>query len=561
MKMAKIGVLVERSAAERRWKYGVNTFHSYIEEILGHAGIPYSSIDQASKWKNSDFDILIAALTHEDDNSLNSLLDYVNNGGVLIAYGGLNRLAGKVGCLTNPLIHIGYAECPELLKGDTRFLEANTWTPLDQTDAVMKSWGRLHRNQPEGPEAGPLLLHIPLGKGEIIRWSVAVPETVVALQQGSGPVIEDGIAAHDGTGSLDEGILKADDRCEMDWQLDRHTTETGVPYYALPYGDWWREAAIGHLIRTAGDLGLTLPFLGYWPSGTKHVALISHDSDMNMDESAVQTMNVLKECGVRSTWCMLEPGYGLVVHERIREEGHELAFHYNALTQDGGAWSEADFARQLAAVQSLTGAERLVSNKNHYTRYEGWGELFQWCETCGIEADQTRGPSKKGNIGFLFGTCHPYFPIAWHDEHNRMYNVLEVGFLTQDLDHPTLADTSVIVPFLEQVMAVEGVAHFLFHQVHVLRLPKVADALRLLVKEAKQRGFEFWTCKEVNDWERARRKHRILGMENGRAVLEGSLEGAVVWVPVPARGSESLSGLTTEIRFGVPCIKQVATQA
>lgn len=561
MRMAKLGVIVERSAAERRWKYGINAFHSYIEEILGHTGIPHTSIDQVSKWELNNLDILIAALTNEDDNTLNCLLEYVNNGGVLIIYGGLNRLAGKVSCSANPLIHVGYAECPELLMGDTRFLEANTWTPTELNNTMVQSWGRLHRYQPDGPQAGPLLQHIQVSKGVIMRWSVAVPETVVMLQQGSGPVFEDGIAAQDGTGSIDEGILKADDRCEMDWQLDRSITETGSPYYAKPYADWWREAAIGHLIRTAVQLGLTLPFLGYWPAGTNHVALISHDSDLNIDESAIQTMKVLKECDVRTTWCMMEPGYGRIVNERIREEGHELAFHYNALAQDGGEWSEDEFARQLAAVQSVTGVDRIVSNKNHYTRYEGWGELFQWCETYAIEADQTRGPSKKGNIGFLFGTCHPYFPIAWHDEHNRIYNVLEVGLLTQDLDYPTLADTSVIVPFLEQTMAVEGVAHFLFHPVHILNLPKVADALRLVVKEAKKRGFEFWTCKEVNDWERARRRSRILGVENSRANLEESLEGAVVWLPVPDKESERLNGLTTENRFGVPCIKQVVKQA
>jgi len=80
-----------------------------------------------------------------------------------------------------------------------------------------------------------------------------------------------------------------------------------------------------------------------------------------------------------------------------------------------------------------------------------------------VKCDQTRGPSKQGNTGFLFGTCQPYFPISWFNEHNRFYDVLEVGFLSQDLDIGTWADRSVVKPFLEQVYAFEGVAHILFH--------------------------------------------------------------------------------------------------
>ena len=56
-----------------------------------------------------------------------------------------------------------------------------------------------------------------------------------------------------------------------------------------------------------------------------------------------------------------------------------------------------------------------------------------------------------------------YYPIARSHERNR-FTGSQIGFLTQDLEHPTLSDVSVIAPFLEKVAEVRGVAHFLFHQ-------------------------------------------------------------------------------------------------
>lgn len=567
MRTAVVGVLIDQITAEQRWKFGLNVFENYIEEILSHVGLPYIRMDCSEQIRSMKPDVVVAALAGEDEATMQQLLDYVDNGGHLISYAGLNRMATVLGCREHHRpISVGYAVMQEDGIGPTgnrnalRSLRARPWTVDSDsgTESLKRAIGSLREGRLQGDEAGAVLLQFEYGRGSIERWAVDILHTIVSMQQGTGPVLDDGIPAPDGTGAVNEGILKADDRIPMDWETDRSFTDRGTPYFACPYADLWREWLIGHLLGKVTSLGLTLPFLAYWPDGIDYIATISHDSDHNIDSSAAETLQVLEECGIHSTWCMIEPGYSPRMFDAIMSAGHELALHYNALNIDDGHWDKAEFERQSDWLKREVGLKRIISNKNHYTRFEGWGELFAWCESAGIEVDQTRGPSKTGNVDFLFGTCHPYFPIAWFDDRNRLYNVLEIGFLTQDLEHPSFGDSSVIAPFLDQVQEVEGIAHFLFHQVHIEALPGVADALRRVVKESKQRGFEFWTSSQINEWERARRQVGIKGFDHhGELMVEKVLDKAVIWIPIPE--GELQSGQVAR-KFGVLCRKQVLSE-
>ncbi|WP_156430834.1 hypothetical protein [Paenibacillus sp. FJAT-26967] len=539
---ATIGIWLDSKAADKRWRYGLNVFELYLKEILAHAGIPYVMLGDREALEKAKPDILLIAVSGESNIELEQLKHYVKDGGILISYAGLNRMAGALQCREVVCREPVYVTPPHLntVAGGRklRALQAKPWVRVDRREGSSEG-GYLFKGSPDGEQIAAAYLEFELGAGKLIRWNVNIPGTVVGLQQGERPVIEDGVPAPDGTGALDEGILKADDGCMLDWALDREFTGTGMPYYALPHADLWREVLVSQVLREAASMGRLLPFVDYWPDHTEQVAMISLDSDFNHDDSALAALELLEEMDVRATWCLIEPGYSKPVYEQVAAAGHELAFHYNALAQERGKWEQAEFNRQLDEIRCATGA-RITANKNHYTRFEGWGELFRWCEDAGIVNDQSRGPSKKGNLGFLFGTCHPYFPIAWSDERNRMYRVLETGYLTPDLAYPSLADTSVIFPLLNRVQEVRGVAHFLFHPIHILQKPKVRAALQQVIREAKTLGYEFWTSEDLYRWEQARRS---MLSDDGKLHLEKAPEGAVVWVPVTGAGGKAVTGV------------------
>src|SRR5262249_52509159 len=226
---------------------------------------------------------------------------------------------------------------------------------------------------------------------------------------------------------------------------------------------------------------------------------LSHDTDGNEPAKGERLLEVLNQAQVRSTWCVILPGYPAPLLEAIRAAGHEPAMHFDAMSP-GATWSEAAFLEQRRQLVGLFGGRAPVTNKNHYLRWEGDTEFFAWCARAGIELDQSKGASKTGEAGFNFGTCHPYLPV---DPGGSLLNALELPTPTQDLI--VFAPEALFPPLLAAAERHHGILHLLFHPAHIEK-PGVAGSLLAAVAQARSRGLEWWTAEEINRWERARRR-------------------------------------------------------
>lgn len=556
MKLSKLGVYMDKDFAEKNWFYGINVFARFLYEILDHLRIPYQKFQSLEQIKNNDRDIIIVGFVPENREAADTLMRYMEEGGTVLSMANCNYLAPHFGYRKGETMHVGYADGDESKYKQLRFLKAVPWNPLQDAVEPSRQSGVYYEKRVNCASLGPLFQQFQVGAGTFDRCTVDIAETIVRLQQGSAPLFEDGPPPLDGLADTQDGHLKMDDHIHLDWDDDRLYTETGQPYFAYPYADLWREVLLQHVVKLALQKDLTLPFVGYWPEGVSNVATISHDSDGNKDEYAISALKILKQEGIKSTWSMLVPGYSQEIYQQIINDGHELAFHYNAVKEDEGTWGRAAFHSQFAQLKADLPNVDLVTNKNHLTRLEGWGELFEWCEETGIQMDQTRGPSKKGNSGFVFATCHPYFPIAWANDRNRFYDVVEMGFLTSDLNTGKWADDSVIQPYLDQVKVVNGVAHFLFHQIHLHRLENVRASFKKVIDKIQENGFVCWTGREINDWERLRRTIQIHGLEDDLSFdyeADSKLRNFVIYQPL----TEVDERENTENVFGIPCRKIV----
>jgi hypothetical protein len=337
---------------------------------------------------------------------------------------------------------------------------------------------------------------------------------VIRIQQGVA-ITRDGVPSSEGTAIVSDGWCKSDDGTVLDWDFDR-VPVPGVPGlkgFLNPIADEWRELLLRSILYLARSRKVALPLLWFYPRNLPALGHVSHDTDHNDPRHAQHLLRLLECAEIHSTWCVILPGYSPELIEAIRAAGHELATHYDAISE-GCLWSEAQFDAQWKELTNMFG-QRPVTNKNHYLRWEGDTEFLEWCKQRGIELDQTKGTSKVGEVGYIFGSCHPYRCVA---PDGRIVDILELATQTADLE--VFAPEDIFEPLLNVALRNYGVLHLLFHPDHTHK-PQVEAAFIRSIAAAKAAGLEFWTAQEINEWERIRRKveWRSLFIEEGVARL------------------------------------------
>ncbi len=479
----------------------------YITEILRRAGLFFverSSQDLPALAAESNPIVLLAGDLQLTADQRRAVAECVKSGGALIGIGGTSGLEEVFGVrAATPMaegwmkvtaqehrVTAGLRSSLHVFGGCT--VQVATATPLAQLEAGAQG------------ARGSVITEHRFGQGCAILLAPDLIFSVVHIQQGL-PVLQDRQPAPDGSAPTNDGVLKAEDGGVLDWVRDRQPLQPdNASAFLEPVSDELREVILRGVFHAARQQGVVLPLLWYWPRGLKAVGHISHDTDGNDPQLAAAMLEVMRGCDVKSTWCTLYPGgYPRDFYRALREHDYEIALHYDAMT--GGpqtCWSKDNLLRQHEWLLQEAELSHITSNKNHYTRWENRLDFWRWCEEVGIRVDQTRGPTKKGTIGFPLGGSQPYFP--WDDERAepRPIDVLEINLLTQDL--------VVVCPreygrqLLDSAARHHGVAHFLFHPAHIQK-PFVADALSELVDDGRGQGLEWWTSAQIYRWEKLRR--------------------------------------------------------
>lgn len=501
----------------------------YIAEILRRAGAFFQQAAPAaleSVAQRGQIVVVLAGNLALAASQREALATWVQEGGALVGIGGTSGLDEVFGVAGGMPLAEGWIKpggAPHPLTAGLRSslhvfggyaVKKGTATVV----AEFESRGR-------GPR-GSAILENRFGRGRAVLLAPDLVFSIVHIQQGL-PVLQDGKPPGDDSAPLDDGALKAEDGLVLDWHRDRSLpVPGGPPVFLEPASDELREIILRAVFYCAQQQGIALPVLWYWPRGLAAVGLVSHDSDGNDPAKAAAMLEVMNRCRTKSSWCVQFPGgYPSEFYRKLQDQEFEIALHYDAMT--GGpqtSWSKENFLRQHRWLLAEAGLREIASNKNHYTRWEGRLDFFRWCESAGIVCDQTRGPSKKGTVGFPLGGSQPYFP--WDDEalRPRLLKVLEVNLLTQDLR--VFCPVEYGRPLLDSALRHHGVAHFLFHPAHILKAD-MADTLCGLVDYGRTRGLEWWTSRQIHQWEALRR--------GVTASFEAGPRGLTISAPTPLR--------------------------
>jgi hypothetical protein len=348
----------------------------------------------------------------------------------------------------------------------------------------------------EAEDEWPAITINPFGKGYVLYWAVSLVETVRRIQEGNY-VCNDGIPPADGMSPIDDGILKCEDGLVLDWNHDRRiiSPSAQVPAFINPIVDVWKRTFRRYIIYIADMCNVPLLRVNFWPNSYDFIMHISHDTDGNNEEEAKLMLEKVNSLGIHTTWCLITPGYSPDLCKSIIESGHELAFHFDAQSYPfPDVFSLDTLEEQLEEVYEITGLPQFYSNKNHYTRWEGKIQFFEWLVKKGIKMDQSKGPSKCGTQGFPFGTCHPWQAV---DKYGELIDCLELSFQSQDIGLQGPPDTAAEI--VDACKEVHGVCHFIFHPAHVSK-EKVQQSFKDLVAMAKSKGGHFMRSDEIGKW-------------------------------------------------------------
>ncbi|MHB8902729.1 MAG: twin-arginine translocation signal domain-containing protein [Thermoguttaceae bacterium] len=483
------------------------TAWGYIAEILERGGVFYQAMAPdglPELAKRSGGIVLLAGDLRLTSAQRDALTAFVRNGGSVLGVGGasgLNEVFGISACRPSAdgWIKVTAADHPVTsgLRSSLHVFGGYAVSAGSASTLAVLETGA------QGAKGAAIVENEP-AKGRALLLGPDLIFSVVHIQQGVA-VLQDGKAPADEFTKINEGELKAEDGLVLDWARDRSLlAPDDGPVFLEPVSDELRELILRSIFYLAGRQGIALPVLWYWPRGLKAVGHISHDTDGNDPTKAAAMLEVMNQAKIKSTWCTLYPGgYPREFYRTLKEQEFEIALHYDAKTgEEKTSWSKENFLLQHRWLLGEAGLERIVSNKNHYTRWEHRLDFFRWCEEVGIQSDQTRGPSKKGTIGFPLGGSQPYYPLDDEGPSPRRIGVLEVNMLTQDLVVVCPAEYG--NQLLDSAVRHHGVAHYLFHPAHILK-PTVADTICGLVDYGRSCGLEWWKSEEICRWELLRR--------------------------------------------------------
>ncbi|HEX8520606.1 MAG TPA: hypothetical protein VF669_00035 [Tepidisphaeraceae bacterium] len=527
------------------------SYPGYLEEILAHTGVFHQRVAMEQLQSAlASLKILVTVGEVELPEALKrTLADWVTSGGAWISIAGVCGMEQTLGAAIQKAdmwswgggafksLGEGYLinEKPEhpIVAHVTRMIHLFGGTTVTATSGQVLA--RVDDKHGRKTDRAGIIENV-AGKGRTILIAPDLTGTVVRIQQGLC-VTRDGVPAPDGSGPVNDSVLKADDGCVLDWDFDRDAVPgmNNFRCYLEPMADVWREILLRSIFHVATQQRVELPVLWLYPRQLPALAHMSHDTDGNEPPKAHRLIELLDEAKIKATWCVILPGYEPAIINKIKSAGHELATHYDAMTE-GTSFSQKEFNEQWRHLIEMFG-EKPVTNKNHYTRWEGDTEFFEWCAARGIQMDQSKGASKTGEAGYNFGTCHLYFPVTFR---GKPIDVLEMCLPTQDLH--VFAPVELFETLLATVKKHHGVFHQLYHPAHTSK-PEVGESLLMVARRAREEGMEWWTAKEINRWERARRTVRVVRWEGGKLTLHAGerLEDATVLMLSSKNGRKQMN--------------------
>ena len=474
-------------------RQGKNYWYEYIKEINEQLGLRAQEIsvsDLKDSTRLSDIEVLFIGDFALSDVMKSNLSDWVQQGGVLIGFAteGLDEIFGNV--------------CGSIIPQPESDYDISGYFSLESDELTTDIHSYLHPEQrliifsdirgvvPKESTEVARLYGIDLtdtvcaavtrrdyGKAHAYYFAFSVPQTMWVLHQGI-PITRD--RNGDGyyrTGDLiaigdnEREVLYAD---EILFLIQNMIAQKPQPLiYAIP------------------PKGKQIPDALFFWGGDDEAAR----------GTKVWASNWMKEKGLpyHINIMLNNEGEFTVTREEaeaIHANGHECSLHYNFINNfDPLAFTEADVRKQMEAFYEAYGFHP-VCTVNHWCRWTGWAETAKWMHAAGGKADNSfihhRLPplNPANRLGFVFGTCFPFYFYDDYRAENRKIDFLEEPITAYELGYSAsdVTDFDVVYKAIDMAAKYHLVMDMFYHPVNVHNHPACRSAIEEGLRYMESKG-------------------------------------------------------------------------
>lgn len=464
-------------------------------EAIEHAGLRVEWIEECNPvWIESLDVLLLCGRGSLSDSGKTAVENWVQSGGSLVCSGGFWGLHETLGLepegtwVSNALAE----PCgddrlwPEGL-ASVRFFGGFLATPT-QAKPLAQAAGE-----------AALTRHA-VGLGHAFYVAPHIGQTMQLMQMGRS-VECDGVGPSDGSATLDDGKLRDEDGTALSFEHDRTSVDGAAPFFGRPHADAVREIWIRTILHAAELAKVSVALLWHWPRNAAATAMLSLDCEEFETDRVFRVYRALAMFGCPAAWMVRMPGLSLNAFRAIRSWDHEVGLLFE--TDDGPGWHEERMKIQLTGMRRASARPTILSVRATGGRWRGYTKPYELAEASGARVYCGRGGRQPGTQGFLFGTCHPFFPVR------RDGSSFYVGEMPVVLSEPGEAAVDAVCDqLLGQVLARHGC-------LHIAATPESFDrqisfnAIRRLLSSCKQNRLDFILPEQAFQFEKARRTLRM----------------------------------------------------
>ncbi len=495
LKIAKIGLYLAVG----------DPYAPYYREVLDHAGVLYEPMDKGSFERLRDFSVvLLCGRGTLGDSEREKLLSWSQRNGCLVCSGGTWDLESVLG--------IKRSEGPASPSNDTLAPIDNSHPTWPEGVPYARFFGGVYCreagcNAISKTSGGFLGASIRLWQGGGAYFLAAhLGQTMSLMQQGKS-VECDAVGPNDGSAVFENGELRAEDGAVLDFQDDREQPAgCSSPFFAYPHADIIKEFWLRLVFQAVQQTGKQAIVLWHWPNNAQGAATLSVDCEEFNSENVTSIHKVLMMVGAPAAWLVGPPGYSLDVYRAIRKWDHEVGLLFQ--TDNHLGWQEEKMKIQHVAISRSASMPRMVSARPASGRWKSLTAFYEIAEGAGARLSLGKGGRQPGTSGFLFGTCHPYFPqrrdgTSFHIA-ELPYTIFCPGLITPD---------AAMEPILQRTSARYGCLHASIKS-DSAQAPAGAASLRRLITLTKQAKLVYMLPSEIYKFEKTRRSLRMRQWDN-----------------------------------------------